>query len=188
MKMNGNKTNGGFNRLLNQLAADRKKFFIAAALIVLMVFMWVRLLGGEGPQSAHAATTLPVTAGSVASAAVKVRSIPVALPYIEGRHNVLARDFFRIDGQFSGAAGASIVSTDTGKDGVREVAQGLRLDAISTGPQPEAFINDRLVKVGDTIVVEGSKRYPCQVMSISANSVIVKYEEIEIELKLKQPD
>jgi len=44
------------------------------------------------------------------------------------------------------------------------------------------------VKVGETVVVEGSKSYQCQVRSIRANSVIVKYEETEIELKLKQPD
>jgi len=186
--MNADKTDNGLNRLLNKLAADKKKAIIAAALVVLMIFMWVRLLGGKGPQSARAAMVPQVTDENLESAAAKLKVMFVELPYIEGRHDVLARDFFRMDGQFSGADQASIVSTDTGKDGAREVAQGLRLDAISMGPQPEAFINDRLVKVGEMVVVEGSKSYQCQVKSIRANSVIVKYEETEIELKLKQPD
>jgi hypothetical protein len=188
MKTSADKTNNGLNRLLNQLAAEKKKGIIAAVLIVLMIFMWVRLVGRKGPQSARAAM-VPQTAGQNSeSAEAKLKVTFVKLPCIEGRHDVLARDFFKMDGQFYGADQASIVSTDAGKNGAREVAQGLRLDAISMGPQPEAFINDRLVKVGETIVVEGSKSYRCQVRSIRADSVIVKYEETEIELKLKQPD
>ncbi len=188
MRTNGDKTDRTLNRLVNRLSADKKKCVIAAALIVLMIFMWVRLLGGKGPQSARAAEGSQPTGGNQNSGVENLKVEFVELPYVEGRHDVLARDFFRMDGQFSGTSEASIVSADAGKDGVREVAQGLRLDAISMGPQPEAFINDKLVKVGETVVVEGSKSYQCQVRSIRANSVIVKYEETEIELKLKQPD
>ena len=71
---------------------------------------------------------------------------------------------------------------------MQEIAQGLRLEAISTGAQAEAFINDKLVKVGQKIVVEGSRLYECEVKSITENMVIVKYGEAEIELKLKQPN
>jgi hypothetical protein len=187
MRTNSDKTDSALNRLVDRLAADKKKCVIAAALIVLMIFMWIRLLGGKGPQSAGAAVLPKLTERNLSSPVENLKFVFVELPYVEGRHDVLARDFFRMDGQFSGTE-ASIVSTDSGKDGAREVAQGLRLEAISMGPQSEAFINDKLVKVGDMIVVEGSKSYQCQVKSIRANSVIVKYGETEIELKLKQPD
>jgi hypothetical protein len=184
MKTNIDKTDNGLNQLLNQLAAQKKKGLIAAALIVLMVFMWVRLLTGKGPNNVHAA----VTGSGLSEAAQKLKVKFIKLPLVRGRHDVLARNFFRMDGQFFGRADASIVSTDTAANGVGEVAQGLRLDAISTGKQPEAFINDRLVKVGDTVLVEGSKTYECEIVSIKANSVLVKYGDAEIELKLKQPD
>jgi len=184
MKTNIDKTDNGLNRLLNQLAAQKKKGVIAAALIVLMIFMWVRLLSDKGPNNVHAA----VTGSGLSEAAQKLKVNFIKLPFVQGRHDVLARDFFKMDSQFFGRADASIVSTDEAVDGVREVAQGLRLDAISTGTQPEAFINDRLVKVGDTVLVEGSKTYECEIVSIKENSVLVKYGDAEIELKLKQPD
>ncbi len=184
MKTNIDKTDNGLNQLLNQLAAQKKKGVIAAALIVLMIFMWVRLLSDKGPKNVHAA----VTGSGLSEAAQKLKVKFIKLPFVQGRHDVLARDFFKMDGQFFGRSEASIVSIDGGIDGVREVAQGLRLDAISTGTQPEAFINDRLVKVGDTVLVEGSKTYECEIVSIKENVVLVKYGEAEIELKLKQPD
>jgi hypothetical protein len=184
MKTNIDKTDNGLNRLLNQLAAQKKKSVIAAALILLMVFMWVRLLADKGPNNAHAT----VTGGGLSEAVQKLKVKFIRLPFVYGRHDVLARDIFRMDGRFFGEADASIVSTDAAVDGVREVAQGLRLDAISTGTQPEAFINDKLVKVGDTVLVEGSKTYECEIVSIKENVVLVKYGDAEIELKLKQPD
>jgi hypothetical protein len=184
MKTNIDKTDDRLNRLLNQLAAQKKKGVIAAALIVLMVFMWLRLLTDKGPQQVHAA----VTGNSLNETVQKLKVKFIKLPFVHGRNDVLARDFFKMDSQFFGGADASIVSTDGAVDGVREVVKGLRLDAISTGQQPEAFINDRLVKVGDTVLVEGSKTYECEIVSIKKNSVLVKYGDAEIELKLKQPD
>jgi hypothetical protein len=184
MKTNMDTTDNGLNRLLNQLAAQKKKGVVAAALIVLMVFMWFRLLTDKGPQQVQAA----VTGNSLNEAVQKLKVKFIKLPFIQGRHDVLARDFFKMDSRFFGRADTSIVSTDTAVDGVGEVVQGLRLDAISTGAQPEAFINDRLVKVGDTVLVEGSKTYECEIVSIKVNSVLVKYGDAEIELKLKQPD
>ena len=184
MKTNIDKTDKGLNRLLNQLAAQKKKAVIAAALILLMVFMWVRLLTNKGPNNAQAV----MTGNGLNEATQKLKVKFIKLPFVESRHDVLARDFFKLDGQFFGRADASIVSTDAGVDGVREVAQGLRLDAISTGIRPEAFINDRLVKEGDKVLVEGSKTYECEIVSIKENLVLVKYGDSEIELKLKQPD
>jgi len=189
MNTNTDKTDNALNRLVYQLTANKKKSIIAASLLVLMIFMWVRLLGDGGPRSARAVMSPQADGADLRTAMENLNVVFVELPYIEGRHNALARDFFRMDGQFFGAAEeVSIISTDEGKNEAREVAQGLRLDAISTGQRPEAFINDRLLKVGDAIVVEGSRSYECEVKSIKANSVIVTYGETEIELKLKQPD
>lgn len=184
MKTGIDKTDSGLNWLLSQFVAQKKKGAIAAALILLMIFMWVKLLANKGPKQVHAT----VTSSGPNEAVQKLKVKFIELPFVQGRHDVLARDYFSMDGQFFGRADASIVSTDSAVDGVREVAQALRLDAISTGTQPEAFINDKLVKEGDTILVEGSKTYECEIVSIEQNVVLVKYDEAEIELKLKQPD
>lgn len=190
MKNGTDKTNNALNKLLEQLAANKKKSVIAAVLIVLMIFMWIRLLGGKGPKSAQAIMSPQINGAGLSSTAGNLNVMFIELPYISGRHDVLVRDFFRMNGQFfSSAEKVSIISADKDKNEAREVAKGLRLDAISTGRQPEAFINDRLVKVGDAIiVVEGLKSYECEIKSIEENSVVVKYGETEIELKLKQPD
>ncbi|MFA5422582.1 MAG: hypothetical protein WC374_01830 [Phycisphaerae bacterium] len=181
METNNSKTSSSLNRLKAYLAAEKKKTALAAALIIFMIFLWIRVFNSKGPNAVKAN---PVTQQANANINnEKENKIEfIKLPRVEGRHDVLARDFFRMDGQFSG--GARVVSTDSSTNGVREVAEGLRLDAISMGTQPEAFINDRLVKVGDVITVEGSKLYQCKVVSISESSVILKFEETEIELKL----
>ena len=40
--------------IINRLAAEKKKVFIAAGLIALMIFMWAKLLIGPKPQGAAA--------------------------------------------------------------------------------------------------------------------------------------
>lgn len=184
METNNDKMSSALNRLKDHLAAEKKKTAIAVALIILMIFMWIRVFGSKGPDAVKAAVSQQTNANINNEKVNKIEFIE--LPRVEGRHDVLARDFFRMDGRFSGDA--SIVSTDASTNGVREVAEGLKLDAISMGERPEAFINDRLMKVGDVITVEGSKSYQCKVLSISESSVILKFEETEIELKLKQRD
>jgi len=188
MRSNDNKTNGLLNRLLSILAAQKKKGIIAAVLISLMVFMWVRLLAGKGTQSARASVASPLTAANAKSAAAKAEIVAVELPFVQGRHDVLARDFFRIDAQAFGAAEqVSIVSGDVGDQSARQLAQRLRLEAICMGPKPQAFINDKLVTAGETlVVVDGSKSYECEVKSIKENSVLLKYGTTEVELKLKE--
>ena len=188
MRSSDNKTNSLLNRLLSTLAAQKKKSIIAGALVALMVFMWIRLLAGKGTESAEASVALPLAAASEQAAAAEAKIVLVKLPFVQGRHDVLARDFFKIDAQAFGAAEqVSIVFADGGNQSAQQLAQRLRLDAICMGPQPQAFINDELVTAGETlVVVDGSKSYECEIVSIKENSVLVKYGTTEVELKLKQ--
>lgn len=188
MRNNDNKINGLLNRLLSTLAAQKKKSIIAVALVTLMVFMWIRLLAGKGTQSARASVASPLAAANAQSAAAEAKVVLVKLPFVQGRHDVLERDFFKIDAQAFGAAGqVSIVSADGGNQSARQLAQRLRLEAICMGPQPQAFINNELVTVGQTlVVVDGSKSYECEIKSIKENSVLVKCGTTEVELKLKE--
>jgi hypothetical protein len=187
MRANSNKSGNGLNRLLAGLAAQKKKSIIAAALVALMVFMWIRLLAGKGTQSAAASAEPAVSSSNTRSQNSGSKVVFVALPVVKGRHDVLARDFFRLDAQaFGGGGQASIVSDDGGNGSAQKLAQLLRLEAICMGPQRQAFINDKLVTAGETLeVIDGSKSYECEVVSIEENSVFVKCGTIELELKLK---
>lgn len=177
-------------RLLNRLAAEKKKSFVAIGLIALMLFMWGKLLAGKGVDSAQGAIDQQ-QAGSVQNKDQLGIDIEFAeLPFVKGRHDVLKRDFFSIEtGVFAANNQVNIVSTNGDQGKIQYIADKLRLEAISMGSQPEAFINDRLVKVGDTLIVsDGSKNYDCEIVRIKNMTVFVKCGKAEIELKLKQPE
>ncbi|MBN1795238.1 MAG: hypothetical protein JW804_01060 [Sedimentisphaerales bacterium] len=175
--------------IINRLATEKKKVFVAAVLIALMIFMWAKLLVGQKPQSVAAALSQGAPASNNANN--KDSSVTfVELPFEEGRHDVLSRDFFNIESAvFSASEQVNIVSSDGGREQIQVIADKLKLDAISMAPEQEAFINDRLVKVGDVLVVtDGSKSYECEIVKIDCLKVLVRCEKAEIELKLKQPD
>lgn len=188
MVMNSEKLDSKLNQLFSRLAMEKKKIFVAAVLVLLMMFMWIRLLSGKGPQSAQASVPTGDSA-STNSSSVGNNVKFFELPYVEGRHDVLARDFFRMESDvFGSGSDVSIIATQGGSE-IQELARRLRLDAISMGSRPQAFINDKLVEKGDVLIIgEGSKVYECKIVSIEENKVIVKYETSEIELNLKQPD
>jgi len=173
------------NNLVNQMAVQKKKSIVAVGLVLLMGFMWVRVLTGDDTQAVSAAVLSGTTQGQPAVQKLKVTFLE--LPKVEGRHDVLNRDFFKMDDVVFGTVNqAKIVN---GQSSAIEVAERLRLEAIVTGEHPEAFINDKIVKVGQKLNVEdGSKIYECEIVKIQENLVIVKYENSEIELKLKQPN
>ena len=59
-----------------------------------MVFMWVRVLGKKGPQSANAAVTAQEVTEGQTNSELKISFIE--LPKVEGRNDVLIRDFFAV--------------------------------------------------------------------------------------------
>ena len=73
------------------------------------------------------------------------------------------------------------------EDIVRRVTEKLRLEAIVLGENPQAFINDKLLSVGDKLVVgNGIYTYECEVSEIKENVVFIKCGETEITLRLAQ--
>lgn len=190
MRQNFNNNSGKAGGIAGRFAAQKKKSIVAVALVVMMVFMWVRVLKGKSPQAAQGAI-MPSSSGSTAQQGpADLKILFVELPAVPGRHDVLLRDFFQMDGaMFGSAEHVNILSDEGGQAGVRRIAGMCRLDAIGMGAEPEAFINDRIVKTGDYIIVpDGEKKYECEVIRIEANVVTIKVEDTEVELKLKQPE
>jgi hypothetical protein len=190
MKNSGNAVKG----LFRQLAVEKKKAIVSFCLIGIMVFMWVRVLGSKTPETAEATVT-NLEAGQSKS---ELKISFTELPKVKGRNDVLARDFFTTDnwqgftrvgegGNLSGIEEVSVVSKDGREEVIRRVAEKLKLEAIGLGKNPQAFINDKLLSVGDKwLVKDRDDMYECEVVRIGENTVVIRCEEAEITLKLTQ--
>ena len=184
----------GAKRLLNQLAAQKKKAVIAAGLIGIMFFMWGRVLVRQGAKGAAGMFTTQAAAGGESDLEVKISY--KELPKVPGRNDVLSRDFFdgdnwldfikyREGGNSSGSKEVNIVSGDGSEEIAMKVAEKLKLQAIELGGNPQAFINDRLLSAGDKLVVgERDSKYECEVVRIEENTVFLRCGDAEIRLKL----
>ena len=177
------------NRLLNKYASDRKKAVLAVCLIVVMAFMWIRLISKKAPKSANAAPTTVTTTDVAVSESDSGTEVSFAeLPYIKGRNDMLTRDFFVSEKVESDEVQTTaVISEDTHEDYAEKVAANLKLEAIGLGDNPQAFINNKLLSVGDKLFVsDGANTYECEVVRIEENIVLIKYGEAEIQLKLTQ--
>jgi hypothetical protein len=195
MKQNLKNGGSGGNRIFSRLAAEKKKTVIAVCLITVMVFMWVKVLGRKGPQSANAAVMAQeVTEGQMNS---ELKISFMELPKVEGRNDVLTRDFFAVgnwrdfmrggEGKSGGIEEVSVVSRNGGEEIVRRVAEKLKLEAIVLGKNPLAIINDKRLSVGDKLFVrDGTNTYECEVAEIEENMVSIRCGETEVTLRLTQ--
>jgi hypothetical protein len=191
--MTGNlkKNSDAARKLLSQLGAEKKKAVAAACLIAIMIFMWVRMFSKEGPRGAQAGTAAH-TEVAAGESNQQQRISFVELEAIKGRHDVLTRDFFDAEdwSTFSttGADGdivdVGVGSNDVDKE-IKKMAEKLKLQAIEMGEKPQAFINDKLLSIGDRISVqEGTVKCEFEVLEIEETEVFVRSGETEIKLKL----
>ncbi len=196
MRQNARNNGNIANRLFNQLAVQKKKTVLALCLITLMAFMWIRVLIRKAPQAANAG----LLAGQMD---VQTQSEPelkisfIELPQAAGRNDVITRDFFDSDGwqDFVNGQGqksnsvkeVDIISKEGDQEVIRRVAEKLNLEAIVLSENPQAFINDKLLSVGDkTLIGDGTNSYECEVVEIKENMVVMRCRESKITLKLTQ--
>ncbi len=183
------------SRLLSHLAAEKKKTIIALCLIGVMVFMWAKVLGKEAPRRTEGRERTQQTTSEQSSSQVKISFIE--LPQVEGRNNVLTRDFFAAGGwqefrtdqvaNSDGTKAVNIVSRGGSEEVAKRIAGKLKLEAIGLSENPEVFINDKLLTVGDKLLVkDGGETYECEVVRIQQDMVSIRCGEAEIKLKLMQ--
>jgi hypothetical protein len=180
--------------------ADRKKSVLAIALITVMLVMWVRVLTGRKPKPAAATTVPQQEKASESKPQMSVRFIE--LPRIEGRNDCISRDFFsaealtgfRRDDASSGRTSTDPevrnVSSGQVQEVVARVAQKLKLEAVLLSENPQAFVNDQLLQVGDTFTIkDGTTTYVFEVLRIQTDSVLVRCSDRQLTLKIAQsPD
>ncbi len=192
MKQNTNNAENRTNNIFNRLAAEKKKTIFALCLIALMVLMWVRIFAQKAPEAAQAALTANQE-GVKEQEGPQVKITYIELPQIQGRNDVIARDFFDPNGWIDfmpggeRSAGGKRAGIDRDSMNVqsRLMQAGLNLEAIELGGNPRAFINGRLLSIGDKFVIsDGNDNYECEVSRIEKNLVFIRCEGVEIELKL----
>ncbi|MHC4264428.1 MAG: hypothetical protein ACYSUK_00660 [Planctomycetota bacterium] len=188
------KNNQNSNRIIHLFAAEKKKSVMALCLISLMVFMWIRVLLGKGPEGTEAAVMPPISNAETSASSIEVSFIE--LPRIEGRHDVLARDIFSWH-QWQGLRGYEKqihheeqidVVSEEGKEGViRRIANQLRLEAIELGQKPRIFLNEEFLLMGEKLhIKDGKKIYECEVISIKQEVVVIQCGQSQIRLKLSE--
>jgi len=194
MKSKNKRKNGknGFDKLLKQLLDNKAKTAIAACLLVLMLFMWVKVLAGKGP--AHTSASQSEGIESQLKKIKEAKAIEerikieyVELPAIEGRHNVLKRDFFST-GPVENKSKVEVVNNNKDKD-VSGLNKKLSLEAIEMGTVPQVFINGKLLGIGEILkVADGEQIYEFEIKAISENEVKLKHKDIEFKLSIGEPD
>ena len=61
----------------------------------------------------------------------------------------------------------------------------MKLEAIELGEKPLAFINNKLLGIGETFYInDGENKHECKVILINAEAVFIKSGNTEITLKL----
>lgn len=175
------------------MGGENKKTVIALCLVAVMALMWVRVLLRKSPQTAEAGLP-PGELKTEVETRPEVKMAFIELPKVKGRNDVLSRDFFAADdwrdfvndGKEK-VEKVKVVSGDGSEEAVRRVADKLKLQAIWSGANPQAFVNDKLLSVGDRFTVrEGGRSYECEVVRIRQNTVFIRCGEAEITLKLAQ--
>jgi hypothetical protein len=142
------------------------------------------------PQSAGAAgrqeELKPDTSGSNS----ELKMSFIELPKVAGRNDVLTRDFFAADdwqGFIDGKKEVNVVPGNGDEEMVKRIAERLELEAIVLGKNPQAIINDKLLSVGDKLLVrDGADTYECEVVGIEEKMVLIRCREEEITLELTQ--
>ncbi len=181
--------------IVGRMAADKKKTILAFCLVALMAFMWVKVLTGKKPEAANAKTTTGQTEKETRLDSVGNISY-IDLPDIEGRNDSIKRDIFAADGwkSFAGknesvvlTREVNVVSGDVSESVMKRIAENLKLEAFVMGNNPLAYINDRILSVGDSLsVTDGANKYECEVVLIENNSVVMRCGKAEVILKLKK--
>jgi len=193
MKQNVKNSGNGTNGLVGRFAAEKKKTVTALCLIALMVFMWARVLSRKTPEAAAAAPRRDDAAQDILGADLELNLSFIELPKVEGRNDVLTRDFFAADGwrnfirNEKNPGNKEVIVKGGNEEVVKWVAEKLKLEAIVIGSDgnPQAFINGKLLSVGDKLLVrDGGNKYECEVVEITENVVVIKCGEAEITLKL----
>lgn len=186
----------GAQGLISHLAEDKKRTAVVLCLVALMALMWVKAFGTKARKETSMTSIPTKVEASAAGLHSDLKMSFIKLPEVVGRNDVLKRDYFAANGwwSFTGQSpGRTIVDVETAsvalKDGsedtIRQVAAKLKLEAIALDESAQAFVNNRLLRVGDTLdVKDGAASYEFEVLEIAETTVLMRCGKGKVTLKL----
>ena len=187
--------------LLRRLPVPKGRIVIAVVLVTTMALMWGRLLLSGRSYSTAAALGAASAASRVAAVESKAhqRTKPVNLPEVAGRHDRLARDFFTtanwrsfqmVGGRSTTPPAVVAEPQELTAQDIKTIEQAVKLDGIIAEQNSnayEAFVNDKLVSVGDQISINYKKRQlTATVISINRNNVVLGLENFTLNVAMPQ--
>ncbi len=76
---------------------------------------------------------------------------------------------------------------DVRRKTIRLIADGLKLQIMEIGTEPQAFVSDTLVKEGSTLTIaHGETAFEFAVIRVTRKTVDLKCEGMTFEIKLKE--
>lgn len=172
-------------QIIHELKHDRKKLGIVVSLVAVGVLMWGRLLLKQVPKTASAVGDDAMASAQGSGDTRDGRVSPVVTL---GPTPSLQRDLFLLDpNRYSRTAplvednfvakSPNLTSDDAVRMAVVKAAEELKLQSVTLGEVPAAFINGRLIRVGGTI--EGFRLVSCD-----ERSAILESRGIKVRLMM----
>jgi len=183
--------------LISRSTFKRPKVIMAAVLISIMAFMWIKVLANHRAERNEAAAAVARTAAQQAAVQQKEQQLKISLhplPVVPGRNDILTHDIFTAD-RWKAFPSDSRAKTRTSPqeidrddaDYIDKIAESITLEAVITGPSPEAFIEGRLVSVGHKLPVRYNDRiYEFTVTEIHETKVVLKWNDFTVDVKMSQ--
>jgi hypothetical protein len=175
--------------------AHRKKLIAAAILLAIMIAMWARVLSGK--KRPVAVSAAPAAAQNIAAAAQDEGVEYIQLPHITGRHDLIVNDVFSAEnfrrfvkpGQYSANTGLYGTEDTAGTGSPAELAaDALKLDAIVSGKNPQAFIENKLFGEGQSFrFMFNGQVYHFKVLKIFEDQIELDCNGTIITKKIPQP-
>jgi hypothetical protein len=170
---------------------------MAAVLISIMAFMWVKVLVSHRAENNEARAATAQTAAQKAAAGQQEKLVKITLhplPVVPGRNDVLSHDIFTADRwkafpsknrAASGTFPKEINRNDA--EYIDKIAETIALEAVIAGTNPEAFIGGKLVLVGNKLPIRYNEQiYEFTVTEIHETKVVLKWNDFTVDVKMSQ--
>jgi hypothetical protein len=177
--------------------ADRKKVFIAAALIAVMAFMWIRVLLNNKVGNEASASTIDDPAAQIDKKIIEKINIEyMKLPVIPGRNDILTNDFFasnnfrafEFDPEKTQTRTTGNNTNVAGSSNIDIAVKAIKIDAIIAGQvsgNGEVFIDNKLLSQGSKLqMTHNGRSYEFEVMEIYETKVVLKFQDQLINIEM----
>lgn len=175
-----------------------KKVVLAIAMVLVLMFMWGRLLFSDDSNVKEAKGNMIQMIAPLPGSEYRPHLKRVKLPVVAGRNDVITHDMFSTAGWASlksrtitvGSQSIAGMDAETQEMRVRQIAGTLELGAIINGVKDEtnkAFVDGKLVSAGSKLRVRRSGRvYVFNIEDVMRDRVVLKWKEFTMTIKMTE--